>query len=333
MIGVICGGTGGARLARGINYVYDPAALTCICNVGDNIQFFGLSICPDIDAIIYCLSNAADFDRGWGLRSESFNLLGALRLFSPDFWFGLGDKDMATHIWRSELLHNGATLSEVTAREAQLWGIQARIIPATDTWVETWVETVAHAVLHYEEYFVRYRCASRVSKVRYIGIEDSQPAPGVLEAIASSQIIFIAPSNPVASILPIVSVPGVREALVANKKKVWAISPVIAALELPAGERIRARSRERLLAAYGLPHSPVSAGWLYQDFCSHFVLDERDFACKSQLEELGYDVHLLKTDALSCERQRDFARELLQLTEDVAIAAGEAVPGEQATRR
>ncbi len=332
MICVICGGTGGARLARGINHVYDPAALTCVCNVGDNIQFFGLSICPDIDAIIYYLSGDADFERGWGLQDESFNLLEGLRHFSPDFWFGLGDKDMATHIWRSELLHKGASLSEVTARESQLRGVQARVLPATDIWIETWIESVTHVALHYEEYFVRYRCIPRVSKIRYAGIEDSQPAPGVLEAIATSKSILIAPSNPVASILPIISVPGIRKALVSNKRKVWAISPVIENLELPAGERIRARSRERLLAACGLPHSPVSVGQLYKDFCSHFVLDERDFACKSQLEELGYDVHLLKTDALSFERQKDFARELLQLTGGIAIAGGGAVPGEQTAR-
>ena len=333
MICVICGGTGGARLARGISYVYDPAALTYICNVGDNIQFFGLSICPDIDAIIYYLSGSADFDRGWGLHDDSFNILESLRLFSPDFWFGLGDKDMATHIWRSELLHNGASLSEVTARESQLWGIQARVIPATDTWVETWIETVAHAALHYEEYFIRYRCEPRVSRIRYVGIEDSRPAPGVLEAIASSSTILIAPSNPVASVLPIISVPGIREALVSNREKIWAISPVIEALELPVGERIRARSRERLLAAFGLPHSPVSVGQLYKDFCSHFVLDERDFVCKSQFEEMGYDVHLLKTDALSLERQKDFTRELLQLTKGVTIAGVGSVSGEQTARR
>jgi LPPG:FO 2-phospho-L-lactate transferase len=331
MICVICGGTGGARLARGISHVYDPAALTYICNVGDNIQFFGLSICPDIDAIIYYLSGSVDFDRGWGLHDESFKLLESLRLFFPDFWFGLGDKDTATHIWRSELLHNGASLSEVTARESQRWGIQARIIPATDTWVETWIETVAHAALHYEEYFIRYRCEPRVSSIRYVGIEDSRPAPGVLEAIASSSTILIAPSNPVASVLPIISVPGIREALVSNREKIWAISPVIEALELPVGERIRARSRERLLAAFGLPHSPVSVGQLYKDFCSHFVLDERDFVCKSQFEEMGYDVHLLRTDALSLERQKDFARELLQL-KGIAGAGGESVSGEQTAR-
>jgi LPPG:FO 2-phospho-L-lactate transferase len=155
----------------------------------------------------------------------------------------------------------------------------------------------------------------------------------VLEAIASSKTILIAPSNPLASILPIISVPGVREALVSNKKKIWAISPVIESLELPAGERTRARSRERLLAVSGLPHSPVSVGRLYKDYCSHFVLDERDFACRAQLEELGYDVHLLKTDALSFERQKDFARELLQLTEGIIIAGDGPVPGEQTARR
>jgi LPPG:FO 2-phospho-L-lactate transferase len=319
MLCVICGGTGGARLARGISCVYEPAALTYICNTGDNIRLLGLTICPDIDAIIYYLSGAADFDRNWGLHGESFNFLERLHHFFPDFWFGLGDKDMATHTWRSELLRNGMRLSEVTTREAQLFGIQSRVIPATDTWVETRIETVAQATLHYEEYFIRCRCEPHVSRVCYVDIEDSRPAPGVLEAIASSSAVLIAPSNPVASVLPIISVPGIRQALVRSREKVWAISPVIEALELPAGERVRARSRERLLAALGLPHNPVSVGQLYRDFCAHFVLDERDRTYTSQLAEMGYEVHLLRTDALGLARQVEFARELLQLTGGINI--------------
>jgi len=317
MICTICGGTGGARLARGISYVYDPAMITCICNVGDNIRLFGLTICPDIDTVIYYLSGTADYDRGWGLHTESFNFLDRSRLFYPDIWFGLGDKDMATHVWRSELLRNEWSLSEVTTRQAHLSGVQSRIIPATDSWVETQIETVSQATLHYEEYFIRWRCEPHVSQVRYEGIEDVRPASGVLEAIASSSTIIIAPSNPVASVLPIVSVPGVREVLIRNKEKVWAVSPIIDGLALPAGERMRARSRERLLASLGLPHSPLSVGQLYRDFCTHFVLDERDFRYAPQLEEMGYDVYLLKTDALTFERQVELAHDLLQLTGDL----------------
>src|SRR6266404_7514474 len=317
MICALCGGTGGARLARGISYVCDPTVLTYICNVGDNIRLFGLTICPDIDTVIYYLSDTADYGRGWGLHAESFNFLERLRLFYPDFWFGLGDKDLATHVWRSELLRNGLSLSEVTTREAHLCGVRSRIIPATDSWVKTQIETVSHSRLHYEEYFIRLKCEPHVSQVCYEGIEDARPACGVLEAIASSSTIIIAPSNPVASILPIISVPGVREALVRNREKVWAISPVIEGLALPAGERMRARSRERLLASLGLPHSPISVGQLYRDFCTHFVLDERDFEYAPQLEEMGYDVCLLKTDALTFERQGELARDLLQLTGDL----------------
>ena len=316
MICAICGGTGGARLARGISNVYDPAKITYICNVGDNIRLFGLTICPDIDTVIYYLSGIADYDRGWGLHSESFNFLERSHLFFPDVWFGLGDKDMATHIWRSDLLSSGWSLTEITIRETDLFGVHSRVIPATDTWVETHVELASHTKLHYEEYFIRWSCEPHVSQVRYEGIEDAKPGPGVLEAIASASTVVVAPSNPIASIFPIVSVPGVREALIRNREKVWAISPVIDALELPVGERVRARSRERLLGSLGLPHSPVSVARLYREFCSHFVLDERDFAYTPQLEEMGYSVHLLKTDALTLERQMELAHDLLQLTED-----------------
>jgi LPPG:FO 2-phospho-L-lactate transferase len=314
MICTICGGTGGARFARGASYVCDPVALTYICNVGDNIRLFDLTICPDIDTMIYYLSGTADYDRGWGLHAESFDFLERLRVFYPDFWFGLGDKDLVTHVWRSELLRNGLSLSEVTTREAHLCGVQSRIIPATDSWVSTHIETVSHTRLHYEEYFIRLKSEPPVNQVRYEGIQDARPAPGVIEAISSSSTILIAPSNPVASILPIVSVPGVRDTLVRNREKVWAVSPIIEGLALPAGERMRARSRERLLASLGLPHNPVSVAQLYRDFCSHFVLDERDFAYAPRLEQMGYDVHLLKTDALTIERQVELARNLLQLT-------------------
>jgi LPPG:FO 2-phospho-L-lactate transferase len=333
MICALCGGTGGARLARGISYICDPAALTYICNVGDNIRLLGLTICPDIDTVIYHLSGTADYDRGWGLHAESFDFLERLRLFYPDFWFGLGDKDLATHVWRSELLRNEWSLSEITTQEAHLCGAQSRVIPATDTWVETQIETVSHASLHYEEYFIRWGCEPHVSQVRYKGIEDARPATGVLEAIAASSTVLIAPSNPVASILPIVSVPGIREALISNREKVWAISPVIEGRALPAGERKRARSRERLLASLGLPHSPVSVGQLYRDFCSHFILDERDFAYTPQLEEMGYDVHLLKTDALTIERQVELAGDLLQLTEDLNTVGIEPRSRGHTTRR
>ncbi len=284
MICALCGGTGGARLARGISYVCDPAALTYICNIGDNIRLFGLTICPDIDTVIYYLSGSADYGRGWGLHAESFDFLERLHLFYPDAWFGLGDKDLATHVWRSELLRNGWCLSEITTLEARLCGVQSRVIPATDTWVETQIETASHATLHYEEYFIRLNCEPHVSQVRYEGIEGTRPAPGVLEAIASSSTVIIAPSNPVASILP------------------------------------------------EFPHSPGSVGQLYRDFCSHFVLDERDFAYTPYLEEMGYDVHLLKTDALTLERQVELARDLQQLTENLNSVGIGARSGEHTIR-
>jgi LPPG:FO 2-phospho-L-lactate transferase len=266
------------------------------------------------------------------LHDESFDFFERLRLFYPDFWFGLGDKDLATHVWRSELLREGWKLSEITTTEAFLYSVQSRIIPASDSWVETQIETVSHARLHYEEYFIRLKCDPLVSQVRYDGIDDARPAPEVLETIASSSTIIIAPSNPVASILPIVTIPGVQEALVRNKEKVWAVSPIIEGLALPAGERMRAQSRERLMASLGYSHSPPSVGELYRDFCSHFVLDERDFRYAPQLEETGYDVHLLKTDALTFERQVELACDLLQLTGDIDKVDFGPLSGEQITR-
>jgi LPPG:FO 2-phospho-L-lactate transferase len=176
------------------------------------------------------------------------------------------------------------------------------------------------------------KCEPSVNQVLYEGIEDAKPVPEVLESIASSGTIIIAPSNPMASILPIVSVPGIRKALVRNREKVWAVSPVIEELALPTGERMRAHSRERLMASLGLPHNPLSVGKLYQDFCTHFVLDERDFSYLPQLEEMGYDVHLLKTDALTLERQVELASDLLQLTGDLDRVEIGALSRERITR-
>jgi LPPG:FO 2-phospho-L-lactate transferase len=319
MICILCGGTGGARLARGLNAVYDPTELTYICNVGDNIRLFGLVICPDIDTILYYLSDAADYDRGWGLRAESFHFLERLRLFYPDAWFGLGDRDLATHVWRTNLLRDGWSLSAVTAREAEFCHVQSHILPATDSWIETQVETASQAQLHYEEYFIRLHCEPSIKSVHYKGVEHAVPAPGVVEAIESAHAILIASSNPVASILPTLALSGVREALARKREYVWAVSPIIDGLSLPSGEQLRARSRERLLAALGLPHTPVAVGQLYRDVCVHFVLDERDAVYTRQLEEMGYNVHLLRTDALIFERQVDIARNLIQLTVGTAL--------------
>jgi LPPG:FO 2-phospho-L-lactate transferase len=176
------------------------------------------------------------------------------------------------------------------------------------------VETASHTQLHYEEYFIRFHCEPAITRVHYKGIEEAVPAPGVLEAIKSANTILIASSNPVASILPTLALPGVREALARKREYVWAVSPIIEGLPLPSGEQLRARSRERLLAVLGLAHTPVAVGQLYRDVCAHFVLDERDAVYRRQLEEMGYDVHLLRTDALTFERQVDIARNLIQLT-------------------
>jgi LPPG:FO 2-phospho-L-lactate transferase len=203
-----------------------------------------------------------------------------------------------------------------------MFHVQSHVLPATDTWIETQVETPSHTQLHYEEYFIRLQCEPMVNRVHYKGVEDAVPAPGVLEAIESAHTILIASSNPVASILPTLALPGVREALALKRECVWAISPIIDGLPLPPGERVRARSRERLLAALGLPHTPISVGQLYRDVCTHFVLDERDAVYAPQFKEMGYDVHLLKTDALTFERQMDIASNLIRLTE-----------GEHITRR
>lgn len=316
MLCIICGGTGGARLARGISQICDPTAVTYICNVGDNIRLFGLTICPDIDAVIYALAGIADSARGWGVCEETFATRDQLRRFYGDVWFNIGDKDMATHVWRTDLLRAGHCLSAVSEQEALLLGVRSRVLPATDAWVETHIalaDPPGPSDLHYEDFFVRLRCEPPVRHVRYEGIKTAEPAPGVLAAIDAAEAILIAPSNPLASVLPVVSVPGIREALTRKRTQVWAVSPIIAGLPLVAGEERRARSRRHLLASVGLPDSPAAIGSLYHEFCSNIVLDKRDETYADELSAMGCAVHLLATDALTDARQVALAQELAQL--------------------
>jgi LPPG:FO 2-phospho-L-lactate transferase len=312
MIVVLCGGTGAARLARGLAKALPPKKLVFIGNVGDNIELYGLSICPDLDTVMYALSGLLDDQRGWGLSGETFRCLERLRALSGDAWFGLGDLDLATHMLRTAGLKEGASLSEVTRELALIHGLKSRLIPSTDVWVETHILTHEREDLHYEEFFIKYACEPSVQRVVYRSIQNASPAPGVLEAIAQSSAVVLAPSNPLASILPIVNVPGIKEALAKNRHKVWAISPMIENAPLPKSELRRQRSREGLLKSLGLAHTPLSVAGLYREFASRFVLDTRDLAYQEPIEALGYEVLSLPTDALTPERQNALAESLLQ---------------------
>jgi LPPG:FO 2-phospho-L-lactate transferase len=267
-ITVLAGGVGAARFLEGLVQVVDPSTVTVVSNTGDDDEFFGLHVSPDIDTVIYTLAGAVDRERGWGLAGETWHALEAMRRFGEDPWFNLGDADLATHAHRSQLLRAGATLSEATASVARAFGLSVTLLPMSDDRVRTVVET-DEGTLSFQEYFVRRRTEPEVRAVRFEGAEHARPAPGVIDAIAGAGAVIVAPSNPVVSIGPILAVPGVRPALAAARTRVAAVSPIVGgkALKGPA---------DRMMASLGLAPTAAGVAAAYEDFVSTLVIDDLD---------------------------------------------------------
>src|SRR5215469_13187399 len=256
MIVVLTGGTGGAKFVDGLRRVLPEDELTIVVNTGDDHLWWGLYVSPDLDSITYMLAGILSNERGWGVRRDTFHCLQAMGDLGGPTWFRVGDRDLATHLLRTELLSAGKTLSEVTQILAERFAIRARLLPMSDQRVETRVDTPV-GELSFEEYFVERWYQDAVKSVRFAGASEAQPAPGVLEAIAAAQGVLIAPSNPVTSIGPILAVPGVRDALRQGRAPVVAVSPLIgtAAISGPAGNLMAAQgflvSASGVAAAYG----------------------------------------------------------------------------------
>lgn len=293
----LAGGVGAARFLRGLVRVIDPARLTVIVNTGDDEEFFGLAVSPDLDTITYTLAGAVDASKGWGLPDETFRCLNALGRYYPENWFGLGDADLATHLFRTQQLRQGKSLSEVTAAIARSWNIEATILPMSNNPVRTIVHTEAGA-LPFQEYFVKGRGEGTVSNVELRGIETASPAPGVCEAIRSAHLVIFPPSNPIVSIGPILALPGVRSALRETKASIVAISPLV------AGKPIKGPA-DRLLSGLGINVSAVGVAGLYQNFLDTFVIDTQDQQQKSRLEELG--VSVIVTDTIMSDMEKSVA--------------------------
>jgi LPPG:FO 2-phospho-L-lactate transferase len=223
---LLAGGVGAARLLRGLVSLVDPDHLTVVVNTGDDEEFYGLHVSPDLDTIVYTLAGLAPRDRGWGVRGDSRRVLDALERFYGPAWFALGDRDLATHVFRTDRLRCGATLSECTREICAALDVLVRVLPATDDRLRTLLDT-DEGTLAFQTYLVKRRGRPAVRAVRYDGSEASRPAPGVIEAIATADVVIIAPSNPFVSIGPILAVPGVRAALAHARAKTVAVSPLI----------------------------------------------------------------------------------------------------------
>ena len=303
----LTGGTGGAKLIEGLGREVDPAELTIICNTADDFALHGLNISPDMDTIMYTLAGLSDSAKGWGIQDDSFTVLAQLEKLGGETWFKLGDKDIATHITRTRLLRAGLTLAEVTDGLRRSLGIKARILPMSNHPIETRVET-AHGEISFQEYFVKQRWQAAVKKVSYAGVEKSEPATGVLEAIREAAGVIICPSNPVTSIGPILAVPGVRDALNQVKAPVVGISPII-------GESAISGPAHKLMAAQGIEPSAFGVAQAYADFLDHFVIDLEDRTLKSKLETLKFKVVISSVRMKSLADKRRLAREVLALLE------------------
>ncbi|HXF51860.1 MAG TPA: 2-phospho-L-lactate transferase [Dehalococcoidia bacterium] len=279
MITVLAGGVGAARFLEGLVSVVDPARVTVISNVGDDEEFFGLHVSPDIDIVVYTLGGAVDETKGWGLRDEGFACLERLGALGHDTWFALGDRDLATHVHRTALLREGRTLSEATASVAQAFGVRCRLLPVTDDRLRTVVDTDA-GMLSFQEYFVKRGWQDEVRAVRFDGVEAARPAPGVIQAIREAEAVIVAPSNPIVSIGPILAVSGVREALRETAAPVVAVSPIV-------GGRTLKGPADRMLRALGHEPSPAAVAALYADFLDALIVDRVDAHLCERVEAQG----------------------------------------------
>ena len=284
----LAGGTGAAKLLRGLAAILDPSALSVVVNTGDDAEVWGLHVSPDLDSVMYALAGVLDAGRGWGRADETFRCLSAMAAYGAPTWFSLGDRDLATHLVRTRALRDGRSLSAITTELCRALGVTSRILPMSDDAVRTIIRT-PDGRLGFQEYFVRDKCQAEVIGVDYDGAERARPAPSVLDAIRSADLVVVCPSNPITSVGPILSVPGIVEALASTRARVIGVSPIVAgaAVSGPAGALLRAR---------GLPVSPVGVARGYAPWLSTLLVAREDAACAAELAALG--VTAVPTDVM-----------------------------------
>lgn len=292
MILVLSGGTGGSKMVDGLAQVAGQAHLTAVVNTGDDGDFYGLRVCPDLDICTYALAGVVD-GRGWGYADDTFHCLEGLATYGLPAWFGLGDRDLATHLYRTVRLAAGARLHEVTAELCDRLGVEARVLPMCDEPVRSRIHTPA-GVRTFQEYLVKHGAAEEITRIEMVGVEDARPVPGLLEAVAAAETIVIAPSSPVVSIGTILAVPGVRDAVAARRDRCVAVSPIV-------GRRPVEGPAHRFLAGAGYPEcSATQMARIYADVAATFVLHTTDRDEAAAVAALG--VTPVVTDVLMPDR-------------------------------
>ncbi|MYA19517.1 MAG: 2-phospho-L-lactate transferase [Chloroflexi bacterium] len=302
-ITVLAGGVGAARFLDGLCRVADPADVTVVCNVGDDFEWRGLHVSPDVDTVIYTLAGL-EGEQGWGRRGDSFAMLDELETLGEEPWFRIGDRDVATHLWRSERLRGGEPLSAVTAELARRRGLRCHVLPVTDDAHPTIVVT-PDGELSFQDYFVRGRASATVTGLRFPGAADARPAPGVIEAVAEAEAVIVSPSNPFVSIDPLLAVPGVREALEGARGVRAAVSPIV------GGEAVKGPAAA-IMRSLGHEVSALGVARLYAGLIDVFVLDEVDAALADAVEALGLRAVVCETMMTSTARREALARRVLE---------------------
>jgi LPPG:FO 2-phospho-L-lactate transferase len=305
MIAALAGGVGAARFLEGLLAVVEPAEeeVVVIVNTGDDAVFHGLHVSPDLDIVLYTLAGLVDPRQGWGLRDDTYHGLEMLRRYGRETWFLLGDRDLATHIARTDLLRQGQTLSEVTERLRQALGLPVRLLPMTDDPVGTLVRTL-DGLLPFQEYFVHRRAEPEVLEIVYGGMAEAKPAPGVLAALAEARAVLLCPSNPLVSLGTILTVPGVRPALRESRARRLAISPIV------AGGTIKGPA-DRMMRGLGWEVSAFGVAQAYADLLDVMVIDQADRALAERIRGLGLEVVVTDTIMRDAEAKAALARTCL----------------------
>ena len=304
MIVVLAGGVGAARFLQGLVQVVSQDQITVIGNTGDDREFYGLHVSPDLDIVTYTLSGVVDETRGWGIQNDTYNTMSQLTQYGNEDWFMLGDHDLATHIHRTNLLRQGKTLSEVTDDLRKQFGLGLRLLPMTDQPMATHIRTPA-GLLHFQEYMVKRHCADEVQDVVYVGAKEARPAPGVLEALKKADTILLAPSNPIVSIGSILAVPGIHDALHEASAMIVAVSPIV------AGAPIKGPA-DKLMSGLGIEVSAVGVARCYRDFLDIMVIDQQDSHLVSEIEDLGIPTVTTNTIMRDRENKVALARTVLE---------------------
>jgi LPPG:FO 2-phospho-L-lactate transferase len=304
LITALAGGVGAARFLTGVKKLVEEEDLSVVVNTGDDIELFGLHISPDVDIVTYTLAGIVDEEKGWGVKGDTFRCLETLKKHGQDTWFGLGDRDLATHLYRTQRLKQGFTLTQITREVCDVLGLGVKVLPMSNDKFETRV-TTSEGSMHFEEYFVRRKAKDEVLSVEFVGADTAKASPGVLDAILEAETVVVCPSNPVVSIGTILSVERVRDALKRTNAHVVGVSPIVAGLPIKG-------PADKMLRSLGVEVSAFGVAKFYSDFLDTFVIDSKDADEKSRIENLGVNVKVTNTVMKSLDDKVALARAVLE---------------------